>query len=217
MQTYKISPSDLTFLLNDCDRCFCNKVTGTWQRPYMPFPSVFNKIDKCMKEHYHFLGASVVSPDLPKGVIDTTSRKIESAPIVIGEEVAIVLVGKMDARINFTDGSVGVIDFKTSDTKAEMVDLYKRQLHAYAAILSNPSTGLPVEISHLGLVCLSPQRMVVSENDTTAIEMGRTWKAIALDWDWWDKFLKIKILQALTNPLDNPKCPYCAMRRGFKQ
>jgi hypothetical protein len=47
-----LSPSDFAFLWDDCPRCFYRKIVEKERRPRSPFPSVFGKIDRAMKQHY---------------------------------------------------------------------------------------------------------------------------------------------------------------------
>ncbi len=50
MDAIKLSPSDLTFLWDECPRCFYLKVTGRLSRPSTAFPSIFSSIDSVALE-----------------------------------------------------------------------------------------------------------------------------------------------------------------------
>ncbi len=41
MENWKISPSDLTFLWDECPRCFYLKVRHKFKRPGLPFPKIY--------------------------------------------------------------------------------------------------------------------------------------------------------------------------------
>lgn len=41
----KLAPSDLTFLWEECQRCFWLKVKGVLKRPSGLFPKVFTRLD----------------------------------------------------------------------------------------------------------------------------------------------------------------------------
>jgi len=48
--SWTLSPTDLTFLWDECQRCFYNKVAQNCPRPRSPFPKVFAAIDRTMKD-----------------------------------------------------------------------------------------------------------------------------------------------------------------------
>lgn len=50
---FKIPATDLTFLWSGCKACFWAKHRLGWKRPYTPFPSVFNQIDKQMRLYWN--------------------------------------------------------------------------------------------------------------------------------------------------------------------
>ena len=68
----KLSPSDLTFLWDECPRCFYLKYIHGINRPAAPFPSIFGAIDRLMKAQYAGQPASELSPALPPGTISVT-------------------------------------------------------------------------------------------------------------------------------------------------
>lgn len=49
MKPWRIGPSDLVFLFEECRRCFFLKVTRGVVRPRMPMPKIFTRIDSAMK------------------------------------------------------------------------------------------------------------------------------------------------------------------------
>lgn len=60
---WKLSPSELTFLWDECPRCFYLKVIRNFSRPWSPFPSIFNRIDKLMKDYFDGRSAMDTTPD----------------------------------------------------------------------------------------------------------------------------------------------------------
>lgn len=213
MTTYTLSPSLLTFEYNSCKRCFWLQAKKVWKKPPQPFPRVFTAIDRCMRECYHQTDVRLIAPDLPPGIIDTTEQTITSAPIQIsGQRSSLMFSGKVDALVHFADGTVGIIDFKTTETKDEQLAFYSRQLHAYRHILKYPKTGLAQETSHMGLLCVTPNRMIHEE--TAVFEMKLTWKPIAIDDQEWTNFLS-QLVQLLdgTEPT-TPKCTWCGLQKA---
>lgn len=210
MPQYNIAPTDLTFLLESCPACFWRKVKLKKPRPYTPFPSVFSAIDKAMRTAYSGCSTKLVDESLPEGRLDTTDRKIKSSPISVpGRESTIVFSGKVDAIASFTDGTSGVLDFKTSNPKESSVSLYSRQLHCYRTILENPEKASPVVVSYLGIVCESPDALVLRPGAFDSFSMKKTYVSIEIDDAGWGVFL-LSVLDLLDGeePVSTD-CHYC--------
>ena len=219
---YKLSPSDLTFLWDECPRCFYLKVVHGFGRPFSPFPSIFNKIDKLMKEHFNGHPAEEVSPELPKGRIEAGERWVESQPIVIpGIGASAYIRGKFDAVIAFDSGSYAVIDFKTSETRAEHVAFYGRQLHAYAYALENPGLNKLqlAPVTHLGLLSVAPAAMEIDEQEMVSYIGKITWQPIPKDEVGFLRFMEqvLSVLACENPPEPNPKCGYCEYRQASRE
>ena len=216
MTTYYLSPTDLTFLYQECPRCFYNKVLKIWSRPYTPFPSIFTKIDRCIREALHDKSCE---PLLGKsGVFDTTEKTIKSAPIQVGDH-AIVLSGKMDIRVNFDDGTVGVIDAKTSDPKDSYMPIYDRQLHAYRAILEYPKEGSPSPVSMLGLLIATPSSLDFDPaSQSSPFHFDFQFKPVKINNGEWCELLATVVgLLSGEPPEDNGKCHWCVMQRSVAE
>jgi hypothetical protein len=161
LRPWNVSPSDLTFLLRECPRCFFNKIVLKQTRPASPFPKVFGVIDRAMKRSYQGKRTDLLVPGAPAGVIDRLDRWVQSAPIAVpGSERALALRGRLDALVSCDDGTNGLIDFKTSAPGDAAGTRYATQLHAYALALGQPSSGRPIEISTMGLLCFAPDGFV---------------------------------------------------------
>ena len=159
MNTYKLSPSDLTFLWDDCKRCFYLKVVNKIARPSTPMPSIFIKIDGLMKSFYQGKATGELCPDLPPGFVQFGEKWVESQPISLpGYTSACYIKGKFDTVVRFADGSYGVVDFKTSTPKPAHLAFYGRQLHAYAYALEHAEVDKfsLSPISRLGLLVVEP-------------------------------------------------------------
>jgi hypothetical protein len=215
MTVYKIAPTDLTFGYNECKRCFYNKVKGIWKKPYQPFPSVFSKIDACMRDCYHGVAFADIDRTLPPGVIDTTKQRLTSAPIPIavdGVQHEIIFRGELDARVDMADQTTGITDFKTSEVKDQYVQLYARQLHACRDMLTYPSKGLPDVVSHLGLLCATPMQMTHT-GEAATFNMKLTYVTIPIADDWWHAFL-VEVIRLLEGPEPySGDCHWCKVQR----
>jgi hypothetical protein len=222
----KLAPSDLTFLFNDCKRCFYLKVMKNIRRPSTPMAAIFGAIDRAMTGHYHGLPSSVISPDLPAGTIDTVSITVKSCEwIVAGHRRPFFITGRTDALVVFDDGGYCVPDFKTSVPKQSNVEFYARQLRAYACALENPAPGAPLlsPIERLGLVCFEPSSYCPVNNDGEEGEyslLGKTtWMEIPRDREGFIDFMErvMTILEAEEMPAADAKCEYCKMREAAKE
>ncbi len=132
MESIKLSPSELTFLWDECRRCFYLKVMQKFNRPSAPMAKIFTRIDQAMKTYYSDKSPHEISADLPEGRIFISEKFVQSEPIELpGHALRCHFSGKIDAYIRFDDGTFGVIDFKTSDPAPHHLEFYNRQLQAY--------------------------------------------------------------------------------------
>lgn len=213
MATYKIAPTDLTFLYEECPRCFYNKVHKIWTRPWTGFPSIFGKIDKCVREALHNKSCESLL-GIP-GTYDTKECKITSKPIGIGGH-EIIFSGKMDIRVVFADGTIGIIDAKTSDPSDSSMSIYDRQLHCYRDILTNPDKGEPAIASLMGLLITTPERLDFDPYaELSSFQFRTQFKEIKIDRDkWLETLLQVVNLLSGPQPKAPEKCQWCAMQQA---
>jgi hypothetical protein len=219
---YKFSPSELTFLWDECPRCFYLKHVYDIKRPAAPFPSIFGAIDRAMKEYYGGRPTSDIHPSLPQGIVLPGENWVESIPIEIpGCQSRCYFRGKYDTLLQFEDGSYGVVDFKTSDPKPEHVAFYSRQLHAYALSLEKPAPGKfslgPISV--MGLLSIKPRSMDVNPDGQVALLSNPTWQAVPRDDDTFYDFIA-RVLTLLDQPEPPPpseECGFCKYREGARQ
>jgi CRISPR/Cas system-associated exonuclease Cas4 (RecB family) len=220
--SWKLSPSDLTFLWDECPRCFYLKVVHGFARPGTVFPRIFSRIDQLMKDFFAGLPAFMLSDTLAEGVISFADRWVVSEPIHLpGHTHSVYIKGRFDSVIEFADGSYGVVDFKTSEPRPEHVPFYSRQLHAYAYALENPA-GKALRlapISRLGLLCVEPVAMSSELDDRLAYLGQATWLECPKDDAWFLGFID-NILSVLEDPQPPPpaeSCAFCQYREQARQ
>lgn len=155
--TLVIAPSDLTFLLQDCLRCFWLKVVAGIPRPSTPMPAVFTRLDRIQRAYFDGKDTSLISPTLPPGRLDCSDLRVLSNPITVGAS-SLRIRGALDGLITFNDGTHGVVDFKTSSPKEANHTRYSNQLHAYATALEHAEWRHQhsPKVTHLGLLCFDP-------------------------------------------------------------
>jgi hypothetical protein len=217
MNDYRLSPSDLTFLWDECKRCFYLKVREKFRRPSAPFPGIFGLIDRLMKDIYLGNSNKKMTNELPEGQAIMSGRWVNSAPIRLpNHDITCSIRGLFDTVVHFEDGSYGIVDFKTTTVKPEHVDFYSRQLRAYAYALEHPMPGQlhAAPITRLGLLCFDPKKML--ENEEVGLELAgpATWLECPVDEDAFLGFIDevMTILENPEAPAADPKCTYCTYR-----
>jgi len=218
----KLSPSDLTFLWDECKRCFYLKYKFGINRPFAPFPGIFGTIDRLMKTYFENRPASELDRALPSGSVQFADNWVESMPIQFpGLAQQCFIKGKFDSVIAFSDGSYGVIDFKTSEPKPAHVPFYSRQLNAYSYALEHPAAGKfsLSPISKLGLLVVAPNAMKVTETGQIAYLGSVTWMEIQRDEGNFTHFLAevMELLEQPAPPAAGEKCSYCQYRAQSRQ
>jgi hypothetical protein len=218
----KLSPSDLTFLWDECPRCFYLKHIHGITRPAAPFPAVFGAIDRLMKAHYAGRSATEIVPSMPPGVISVSEKWIESIPIELPEHsLSCFLRGKVDAMIGFNDGSYGIVDFKTSEPKPAQIPFYSRQLHAYAYAFEHPAPGkLGLSpISRMGLLVEAPHATWIATTEEINFHFTSTWLEIPYYEDGFLHFIDqvLSLLELPEPPPADEKCAYCQYRQHARE
>jgi hypothetical protein len=214
-KSWKLSPSDFAFLWEECKRCFYLKVKMGFIRPRSIMPKIFIKIDGLMKKKYADQRTESIASGLPNGKVLSGEKWIQSE-IISRPSGSCYIVGKPDTLLEFDDGTFGIIDFKTSETKPEHVSLYGRQLHAYAYALENNAVGKPhyKPISKLGLLVYEPSMLYVNENGIVSLQGSMDWIEITRDDNSFMSFLDemLSVLNQSTPPGGSPACEWCQYR-----
>jgi hypothetical protein len=209
----KLAPSSLTFLWEECPRCFWLGARGVLKRPAGVFPKVFTMMDNQTKDFYFNKRSEEMAEELRPGRVAFGDRWVRSRPLSVpGHETQVALQGKIDTALSFDDGTYGIIDFKTSSPKAGHVPFYGRQLHSYALAAENPAEGaLDLSpVSQLGLLCVEPVAMI-GVGDTVAYKGATQFLEIERDDDAFMAFLSqvLFLLERPEPPDPAPKCSYC--------
>ena len=206
----RLSPSSLNYEDRRCDRCFAEAVNGeAW--PQGPFPGIFAKLDSQQRRYFTNRSASDVDPTLPPGTLHNGGR-VQSAPHAIGG-VDFTIRGSMDALLRFDDGSVGVVDFKSSTPSPQLGDAYRPQLAAYQWALSKPASGDPEKVSVAGLLVFAPESMVDTEHGRAYL-VSTTWIPVEIEDGWFEEFLG-RLVPLVEEPHSVPSktgCEWCSLR-----
>ena len=219
--SFKLSPSDLTFLWDECPRCFYLKVVLKFNRPWSPFPKIFNRIDKLMKDYFEGKSNTYISSNLPDGHVMCGEKWVTSRTISLpNHRRTCYIKGKFDTLVKFDDSTYGIIDFKTSEAKQEHVAFYSRQLHAYAYALEHPAPGSLAlsPVTKLGLLCVEPTSMDQLHDQKIAYIGDVTWLDCPKDEQGFLTFLDevLTVLERPAPPAPAPKCRYCTYREAAR-
>ena len=219
-RNWTLSPSEFGFLWQECRRCYYLKVTQKYNRPGT-FPKIFQAIDAQMRACFDGKRTEVVLPHLPPGKLDCTDQRVQSIPIrSANRDSSLQIRGKLDALIRFDDGSVAVVDFKTTSVSGRNVETYTRQLSAYAYALEHAAEGYLAlrPIKRLGLLIFEP-RSFSSQASTASFSGTLSWVEIPFSHDIFLKFLEevAEVLDLAAHPPVTEGCIWCAYRDSARQ
>lgn len=219
---WKLNPSDFAFLWEECKRCFYLKVVKGFPRPRPIMPKIFNIIDSQMKSFYSGKRSEDIISGMPPGTVEYGEKWVESKPIQLSNRSSTCFIrGKFDTVVRFDDGTYGIIDFKTSERKAEHIPLYGRQLHAYAHALENPAPGkfLLSPITKLGLLVYEPSSYSQNDGADAFLKGSLSWIEIPREDNKFMEFLSevLSILEMPEPPGGVPSCEWCQYRDTSKR
>ncbi len=211
---YRLSPSDLTFSYEGCKRCFYLKAVNNIVQPSIPLPSIFSQIASLLKNHYNNKHTSYLHAALPPGTVSHAEKNVRSQSIQLrNHSVTCYISGRFDIVISFDDGTYGVIDFKTSNPGSDSVNLYVRQLNAYAYALEHPATNSLAlsPITKLGLLYFYPSSIKQQNIDRLSYDAEITWIEIRKDEEGFLEFIDsvLGILELPEAPPHSPNCQWC--------
>ena len=209
-RTVRLSPSNLNYEDRRCDRCFAEAANGErW--PQKPFAGIFAKLDSQQRRYFTGRSTSDIAPTLPRGTLHNGGR-VQSCPHTIGG-VDFTIRGGMDALLRFDDGSVGVVDFKSSTASPQLGNAYRPQLAAYQWALSRPASGDPEEVSMAGLLVFAPESMVDTEQGRAYL-VSTTWIPVEIEDGWFENFLGriAPLIQEPEEATSNTDCEWCSLR-----
>ena len=212
---YKLSPSDFAFLYEGCKRCYYLKVVHGISQPSIPLPAIFSRMAGLLKEYYDGKSTKELHPDLPPGTVRYGEKYVQSNPIRFpSHKVTCFIRGRFDIVVEFEDKTYGVIDFKTGKPNEEYLNLYKRQIHAYAYALENPAPGaLKLSpVTKMGLLYFYPSKIDQESIEWLSYQAQIHWEEIPKDEEWFLKFIGevLGVLESPQPPAPSPDCEWCS-------
>ena len=225
MKTIYLSPSDLAFLLDDSPWGFYQKYNLGIKRPPVIIPRIFTVIDVLTKVCCENKNMKEFDESFPDAVITGADQWIKSKAIVNPDfpDIEIILRGKIDGVLKFSDGTHSVIDFKTCEIQEKTLQKYVRQLSCYSYALKNPNSpsDYSVEINNkIGLFVYEPTKFSIASNSTANLD-GK-FKYIEYDFDLkeFESFIKNQVIPLIAGkeppPTDDDPCWVYLKQFGFE-
>ena len=214
---FTIAPSDVIFLLAECQNCFYEKGRLGIKRPSTPFPGMFSKFADI--ESKYLLGRSTreLSEDLPEGQVHARERWVRSAELSLpGHDAKLVIRGRIDLGLKFNDGTFGLTDIKTAKRDRSLAEKYFMQLSLYSIAVEKPARDQVAmsPISEMGLFVLEPDVMYAA-GDGYAVGFQGTYMPIERDdvrvYAQLDEVLSL--LESPVPPEPSDSCGFCTWRQ----
>ena len=208
-----ISPSDLTFLFGECERCFWIKYNLGVTRPgFMP---LVGPMASMQEKTFQGKTSSDLGMAQSGGLVTSWGKSVTSSKIVVdGKRSRWHIKGKYDIALSFTNGSAAIVDCKitTGEMDQKKVSLYKPQLEAYAYAFEHPENGEAVNVVETGLLMWK-----IAGAFTGLQKFGPVFQAKPSylhsdrDPDYFRMFIT-RVIQTLEGdiPDANESCPYCS-------
>jgi len=215
---FKITPSEMTFLYEECKHCFVNRVKYGIGRPSIPIPGIFSIIASLQKEYHSDKRTEDFCPELPPGKVVLGEKWIQSKPISFeGTESTCYIKGRFDVVMELDDGTYLIGDFKTGNPSEEKTEMYGRQLHAYTYSLEHAeedSLSLG-PITKLGLLYFTPDKYDQADVTRQILEGDLTWIEVERNDINFLQFMKdvVILLDGESPPLDPDNCIWCKFRK----
>lgn len=203
MKEIFISPSDLAFLYEESKWGFHVKYISGIKRPPIIMPKIFNVIDSSIKSK--FIGENLfrIDKNLPNAkLIDSNGKWVVSKPIVNENypDISIKIRGKIDAALEYEDGSYAIVDFKTSEIHENYLEKYKNQLFAYCYGITNPENSKAFQLDNInktGLLVFEPDDFYIDYNGRAGIKGNFKWIEFKLDLSGFESFIKNELIPLL--------------------
>lgn len=175
------------------------------------FPLV-GTLASMQEEHFHYAQMQAIDPSLRSGTITKWGEWVKSRPIAInGVDTRWRILGKYDLLSSNTDGSVGLIDCKVSDSARDNGAFYSPQLEAYAYALENPAVGKSQSVASIGLLVWNPLGAIGQSQESYGFGVRQKYLPVARDVRNFLTIIEelIELLEA-DLPDSGPECPTCS-------
>ncbi len=213
---YKIFPSDLTYLLNSCKRCFYDKVKHQFKPP-ANFSEHFTNADRAMRQAL----ASHEIVDLgvgPKFRVVGQGQWVESKPIPFESAgITLSVAGKYDAIVVTEDNEVVVVDYKTTTLDDFALAKFAPQLMSYVTAIELPKNEAEplAYVDGIALLVFDPAHFAFNPRTKNCGLYGPTrWVELPRRQEAFDELLAgiAELLAHPEPPRSAPSCDICKLR-----
>ena len=211
MNTIYISPSDFAFLYHESKWGFHAKYVAGIKRPPVIMPKIFTIIDSLIKKKYIGENLYRIDKNLPNAkLISSNDQWVVSKPIINENypDFCVKIRGKIDAALEYDDGTHSVVDFKTSEINEIYLEKYKNQLSAYSYAVSNPENSRAFSLSNLkntGLLVFEPDEFHIDYNGRAGLKGNFKWVEFELDLNKFEQFIMNDLIPYLAGPEPQPE------------
>ncbi len=220
MIKYKLSPSSLN-LMEDCPYCFWLQIVKGEKRPYGPFPSLPNGMDRVLKEHFdRFMRRGELPPELREEKCMEGYRLFDDEEKLrvwrdnfrgleyFDEESGVLLHGAVD-NILVKDGKLVVLDYKTRGypLRENSHEHYITQMDIYNFLLQK--NGYPTEDFSF-LLFYYPNRVT----ETGEVIFDTRLVKVKTDSGRGERVFRkaLRILESEEPPKPDARCEFCKLR-----
>jgi hypothetical protein len=213
---YKIFPSDLTYLLKSCKRCFYDKTKHQFKPP-ANFSEHFTNADRAMRQAL----ASNETVDLgvgPKFRVISQGQWVESKPIPFESAgITLSVAGKYDAIVITEDNEVIVVDYKTTTLDDYALAKFAPQLMSYVTAIELPKTHAEplAYVDGIAILVFDPVHFAFNPKTKNCGLYGPTrWVELPRKQDVFNELLAgiAELLAHPNPPRSAPSCDVCRLR-----
>lgn len=134
------------------------------------------------EEKFHNADMPTIDSTLRPGTITKWGEFVKSKPLRINEsETRWRILGKYDLVATNTDGTLGLIDCKVSDSQRDSGAFYSPQLEAYSYALENPAAGKGQIVASQGLLIWKPVSAIGDDRSSYCFGVDQKYVAVERD------------------------------------
>jgi hypothetical protein len=214
--TFRISPTDLVYLWDDCKRCFYDKVKNGLELP-RGFSPHFTNADRAMRKALDT--TEIIDLGVgPRFRVVSQGEWVESKPMLFQKEgIRLSLRGQCDAIVVTEDEEIFVVDYKTTTQDDAALLKFRRQLSCYVMALESPASERrpPVRVDGMAVIVFDPSRFGVRQDDKVGGLSGKTrWVELPRRDDRYHQFLNeiAATLGSSVPPVAVDTCSVCRLR-----
>jgi hypothetical protein len=225
MKTIFLSPSDLAFLLDDSPWGFYQKYNLGIKRPPVILPKIFTLIDVLTKASYLDKNLNDVDKSLPDALLVEADQWVKSKPISNPDfpDLEIIIRGKIDGILRYSDDTNTVIDFKTCEISEKVLQKYVRQLSSYSFAITHPfsNTDLTMKLREkVGLFVFEPDKFYIDYNSKAGLKGKFKYVEYDINLTDFENYIKNEVIPLIAGkepaPSDNDPCWVYLKQFGFE-